>query len=965
MIQTVTIRAQSPWNHHNIALFHNEPLRLVIEDRAAGAEIILTVGSDSSADPVIEVIGTDQILLDAETLSVIPEGATYHYNVWSRTLGQLTLLQRGSLLLRVSIAPSIEPQPVDPLIITGGIVPDAIVGSAFAYGPTVTGGVPPYAFDVMSGILPVGIGLDVGSGLLSGVPDAAGLFAGLVLRVTDAVGTAAQLSAFDITVEDIAVTPQTLTAAVDAPLLLIDGDSIMDYNATRLVLEHYVGGQFRKPEGYNQARAGDSTQQILDGVQNVTNLIEPGKTVVVVGPTGANQSIGSSTFAEISAQQQQIYDTYLAAGAIVVAIPTLPNTDAAGNPDENDALLAWVYAHEHGGTVSYDGTDYTVTARTDFYALDIGTPDRGQAGTAAYGAGDFNPYTMKNDQTHPNGEGSRYLAEKLATALDTLVISDIFAEIGTNLLGADATFGGSQAATKTGITGVIPSGWDVSRSGSSTTWDCNKDGNDNLVATVTGAGNNSSLSLAVDVTLNGTVGDVFDMVTEVEVTGAANGFKGLRIIAEDGTDTPGDADFYPGRSTLTLRSTSHPLTTPQTTKTFTLQALVEPGATVTLTFKRAAVFYVETLAGILAISGTPAVLGEVGVPYAFTPTVSGGTSPYTFDLASGALASGLSLDTGTGAITGTPMLDETASGIALRVTDVMGETRTLAAFTLQITAAATPQNTALPALSTTTPTEGDTVSVSQGTWTNAPTAFEYRWRHSGNLQSGETTASHVLQVGSAPQTLAAEVRAQNVGGWSAWAHTGESDPIAVQTTTTPVPWDPTLMNTSDVTFTDGDRTLTNISAVGNRHARGTQPISGKVYFEVIATNEVRGIGLADDVMSATQTKTLGVNSVYWTGVAILNGTSNNVGGSYDDGDTVQVAVDRMSNLIWVRKNGTGDWNGNATADPATGAGGIDISGMTSATIFAMVSTKPGGTATLNGSTDRLAYAVPTGFTTLP
>lgn len=965
MIQTVTIRAQSPWNHHNIALFHNEPLRLVIESRAAEEEIIMTVGSDSSADPVIEVIGADQILLDAETLSAIPEGATYHYNVWSRSQGQLTLLQRGSILLRVSIAPSIEPQPVDPLVITGGTVPQAIVGSAFAYGPTVTGGVPPYAFDVMSGTLPGGIGLDVGSGLLSGVPGAPGLFAGLVLRVTDAVGTAAQLAAFDITVEDVPVTPLTLSAGVDAPLLLIDGDSIMDYNATRLVLEHYVGGQFRKPDRYNQARAGDSTQQILDGVQNVTNLIEPGKTVVVVGPTGANQSIGSSSFAEISSQQQQIYDTYLAAGAIVVAIPTLPNTDEAGNPDENDALLAWVYAHEHGGSVTYDGTQYTVTARTDFYALDIGTPDRGQVGTAAFGAEDFNPYTMKNDQTHPNGEGSRYLAENLAVLLGTLVTSDIFAEIGTNLLGVDATFGGTLAATKTGITGVIPSGWDVSRSGSSTTWDCAKDGNDNLVASVTGAGNNSSLSLAVEVALDGNVGDVFDMVTEVEVSGAENGFKGLRIITEEGTDTPGDADFYPGRSSLTLRSTSHPLTTAQTTKTFTAQALVEPGATVTLTFKRAAVFYVETVAGILAISGTPTVLGEVGSPYAFTPVVSGGTAPYGFDLASGSLPAGLSLDAGTGAISGTPTLDETASGIALRVTDAVGETRTLAAFTLQITPAATAQNTALPALSSPTPTEGDTITVSQGTWTDTPTAFEYRWYHSGNLQAGETTATHVLQVGSAPQTLSAEVRAQNAGGWSAWAHTGESDPIAGMPSTTPVPWDPTLANTADVTFSDADRTVTNISTVANRHVRGTQPISGKVYFEVVATFEVRGVGLADDVMTATQTKTLGVNSVYWTGVAILNGTSNNVGGSYDDGDTIQVAVDRPANLIWVRKNGIGDWNGNATADPAIGAGGIDISGMTSATIYAMASTKPGGIATLNGSTDRLAFAVPAGFTTLP
>lgn len=965
MIQTVTIHAQRPWKHHDIALFHNESLRLMITDRPAEDEIIFTVAPDAAAVPMIEVTGSDVIDLGPETLTAIPEGFTYRYNVWARQEGGLKLLQRGGILSRASIAPTAVGVQVDPLVITGGAVPSATVGEVFSYQTSAGGGVGPYTFDLVSGTLPVGLALGTSTGAITGTPSAEGAYPGILMRVTDSEGRAAQLLAFDITVEAAAVPPLHLTVSEDAPLLLIDGDSIMDYNATRLILEHYIGDKFRKPEAYNQARAGDTTQQILDGAQNVVDQIEPGKTVVVVGPTAANQGTGSSTFAEISAQQQQIYDLYLAAGAIVVAIPTLPEEDQFGSPAEPDALLAWVYAHETGGDVIYDGTTYTVSARANFYAVDIGTPDRGQTGAAAYGPDDFNPYPMKNDQTHPNGAGSRYLAEKTANLLDTLVTSDIFIDAGTNMLGAAATFVGSVPASRPGITGVEPANWSLSRSGSSTTWDCSKNSSDQLVASVSAAGNNSVLSLSVDVPVNGAPGDIFDMVVEVDVAGSDSGFKGLRIVTEGGTDTPGDADFHPDRTTLTLRSKSYPLLAAETTKTFVIQALVAPGANVTLTFKRATIFYVDTLAGALTIEGIPAVLGEVGTPYTFVPTVTGGDAPYVFDLASGTLPAGLALNSGTGAITGTPSTEETATGIALRVTDAQGVTASLDAFTLQILAAVAPQNTALPVLSTTTPTEGETVMVTQGTWTNAPTAFEYRWRHSGNIQVGAVTASHVPQVGSAPQTLSAEVRAQNAGSWSAWANTGETAPISAAPSGTIVPWDAAMPNAGDLVFSDNDRTANNSSPAGNRHLRGTQPITGKIYFEVVATTEVRGIGVADEVGTATQAKVLGLNFAYWSGAALLNGSTNGVGGTFGDGDTVQLAVDRVANQIWVRKNGVGDWNGDNTADPAAGAGGISISGLTSSTIFAFVSMRAGGLATLNGSPDRLAYAVPTGFTTLP
>lgn len=57
----------------------------------------------------------------------------------------------------------------------------------------------------------------------------------------------------------------------------------------------------------------------------------------------------------------------------------------------------------------------------------------------------------------------------------------------------------------------------------------------------------------------------------------------------------------------------------------------------------------------LIISGAPSETATAGVPYSFTPSASGGTSPRSFSLSGGDLPPGLSFNPATGAITGTPL----------------------------------------------------------------------------------------------------------------------------------------------------------------------------------------------------------------------------------------------------------------------------------------------------------------------
>jgi hypothetical protein len=107
----------------------------------------------------------------------------------------------------------------------------------------------------------------------------------------------------------------------------------------------------------------------------------------------------------------------------------------------------------------------------------------------------------------------------------------------------------------------------------------------------------------------------------------------------------------------------------------------------------------------LSISGTPSTTAAVGSAYSFTPTAAGGVAPRTFALIAGALPAGLSFNTSTGAITGTPTASGAATGLTIRVTDAVQATAVLPAFTLTVSADARPIFFVGPATAHTTNTQ--------------------------------------------------------------------------------------------------------------------------------------------------------------------------------------------------------------------------------------------------------------------
>jgi hypothetical protein len=96
-------------------------------------------------------------------------------------------------------------------------------------------------------------------------------------------------------------------------------------------------------------------------------------------------------------------------------------------------------------------------------------------------------------------------------------------------------------------------------------------------------------------------------------------------------------------------------------------------------------------------------------------------------------------------------------------------------------------------------------------------------------------------------------------------------------------------------------------------------------------------------------------SIFYNG-----GTPGAVTAVLGNGDRHCVAVDVGAKLLWIRVN-SANWNNSGTANPATAAEGVDISGVTGDLyIFCDVETAA-TTGTLNTGATAFTHTAPSGF----
>jgi len=102
------------------------------------------------------------------------------------------------------------------------------------------------------------------------------------------------------------------------------------------------------------------------------------------------------------------------------------------------------------------------------------------------------------------------------------------------------------------------------------------------------------------------------------------------------------------------------------------------------------------------------------------------------------------------------------------------------------------------------------------------------------------------------------------------------------------------------------------------------------------------------------------DGLYWSG-------GENLSSGYSTFQTsplvIDVAVDRVNNLMWIRVSG-GYWNNNPLADPVNAVGGVDISGITGNVCPCYTPYYHAGVASQATVNSVDFYDVPTGFTFL-
>ncbi len=401
------------------------------------------------------------------------------------------------------------------------------VGVPFNSGPmTVTGGVPPYTFSII-GTLPAGLTLNTSTGAVTGTPTASGTF---TVEVTDAAG--ATSTNCKITINPaLSVTCQAVNT----------GDVGVPFNS---------------------------------GPMTVTGGTPPYVFSIGSGTLPAGLTLNTSTGA--------VTGTPTAAGSFTVIV-----TDALGNVGKgcvitiNPALSVTCQAVNTGDVgVPFNSGPMTVTGGTPPYVFSIGS------GTLPAGL-TLNTSTGAVTGT-PTAAGSF-----------TIKVTD------------------SLGATGTGCTITI----------------------------------NPALSVTCSATNTGEVGVAFNS-GPITVTGGTPPY----------TFSIGSGTLPAG---LTLNTTNGAVTgTPTAAGTFTIKVTDSLGATGT--------GCTITINPVLSVTCSQTNTGDVGVPFNSGPiTVTGGVPPYVFSIGSGTLPAGLTLNTSTGAVTGTP----TAPGtFTIKVTDALGAT---------------------------------------------------------------------------------------------------------------------------------------------------------------------------------------------------------------------------------------------------------------------------------------------------
>ena len=609
-----------------------------------------------------------------------------------------------------------------PLSVTTSTLAAGTLGIAYSATVAATGGITPYAWSISAGSLPAGLTLNASTGLISGTPTG---------NVTGAVN-------FTVKVTD-SETPTALSATAALSITI----SATPLSVTTATL----------PGGIAQSVYAGASLAATGGVTPYSWAVTTGSLPVGLSLNSSTGAIsGTPTTAgtvsfTVTATDSETPTAQTATKNLSITIgPQLTVTTsslgaAAVGAAYNQTLAAAGGISPYGWAVTVGSLPAGLSLNASTGAI-TGTPTGPQTGTIGF-------TVTVTDSESPT---------KTASASLSIIVSAPPLSVTTSSLAA-GTLGTAYSATVSGTGGITPYTWSISAGSLPAGLTLNAStglisgtptgsvtGPVNFTVKVTDAetptAQTATAALSITISAaplsvvtsslpNGIAQSVYVGAT-LQAAGGVSPYTwavttgslpaGLSLNSSTGAISGTPTTAGPSNFTVTVTDSQTPTAG---TATKNLSITIGPQLTVTTTSLGAAV---------------------VGTAYNQTLAASGGTTPYTWAVTTGSLPAGLSLNTSTGAITGTPTgpLVGTIS-FTVTVTDSESPTKTATA-NLSISVSA-------PALSVTT---ASLAAGTLGTSYNATVAATggitpYGWSISaGSLPAGLTLNASTGAISGTP-----------------------------------------------------------------------------------------------------------------------------------------------------------------------------------------------------------------------
>jgi len=142
-------------------------------------------------------------------------------------------------------------------------------------------------------------------------------------------------------------------------------------------------------------------------------------------------------------------------------------------------------------------------------------------------------------------------------------------------------------------------------------------------------------------------------------------------------------------------------------------------------------------------------------------------------------------------------------------------------------------------------------------------------------------------------------------------------------------WD-TTFQTGFITYSNNGGQANNTAGSIRYPRSAVDRSTGKRMFQINTIGVLAFAGIADvNLPVGGGTGSInGTERVGWLfGNVVSSGSNVPMGEGVNTADTVQVAVDLDARLLWIKREAVSIWNNNASANPATGVGGVSIANM--------------------------------------